>query len=103
MGAEAADGRTHRFTICHRGENDLRAAQFRQLRRRILRLAVNVMPRAELPGQRFLVFPAGNGHRLETHFHRELYAEVTESADPKDRHQVAGPRTAVAEGVECRE
>ncbi len=69
--------------------------------RRILLPTVDVMHRSQLFRERFLIFPARDRHGLETHLGRELDAEMTKTADPEDRDQIARSRAAVAQRIEC--
>ena len=86
------------------GEDDLRAAELLQLARPgRLGLAVDVVRRAELPRERFLVLPAGDGDGAEAHLRGVLHAQVAEAADAEDGDDVAGDRAAVAQGVKRRE
>ena len=71
-----------------------------QFRRRVLRLAINVMMGAQLLGQRLLVPAPGDGHGLKTHLGGELHAQMAESADPQNGHEIARPRPAVPQGIE---
>src|ERR1700674_177800 len=64
---ETAEDRAHCLGICDGGDDDFRAAEFFEFRRRILRLTVDVMDRAEFFRERFFVFPARDRHRLESH------------------------------------
>ena len=76
---------------------------FEQFRRRVLRLAVNVVLRAQFPRQRLLVLPARDADRPETHLRRVLHAEMAEAAEAQHRDHVAGPRVAVAQRVVSRD
>ena len=62
--------------------------------------AVDVMVGAEIDGEFFFVFSAGDGDGFKAHLIGELHAEVAESADAEDRHEIAGARGAVAQRVE---
>ena len=101
--AQASLHRAHCVAVRHRGENDLRAAQLLQFRRRVLRLAVDVVPRSQFPRQRFLVRPARDADGLETHLHRILHAEMTEAAEAQHRDNVAWTRAAVPQRVVSRD
>src|SRR5439155_16447685 len=61
---------------------------------------VDVVGRAQLPGERLLVRPAGDGDGAEAHPGRVLDAEVAQPADAEDGDEVARPRAAVAQRVE---
>ena len=89
MRGEAADGGAHRRAVRDGGEHDLGAAEFRQFGGGVGGLAVDVVGRAELPGERLLVLPAGDGDRAEAHLGGVLNAEVAEPADAEDRDEVA--------------
>lgn len=58
----------------------------------ILCLTVDVLPRAEFPGQRFLVIPSGDGNSFEAHLRGELNAQMAKPSHPEDGDKVAGPR-----------
>src|SRR5262249_7384986 len=63
-------------------------------------LAVDVVRRAELPGERLLVLTPGDRGGAEPHPCRILYAQVAEPAEAEDRDEVARPGAAVAQRVE---
>jgi hypothetical protein len=48
----------------------------------------------------FFIRPARDRHRLEAHLRCKLDPQMAESAQAEHRHQIAGPRAAVAETVE---
>src|SRR5262245_38807237 len=86
----------------HGGEDDLGGAQLRQLRGGVGSLAVDVVRRAELPGERLLVLTPGDRSGAEPHPRRVLHAQVAEPAEAEDRDEVARPGAAVAQRVEGR-
>src|SRR5207237_567582 len=94
---------THRLAAGRRGKNRFRAAECLQRRRRVLRSAVDVMLRTELPRQRLFVRAAGDCSRSESHFRRKLHTEMAKSADAEHGDEIAGPRAAVAQGIESRD
>src|SRR5467141_4172097 len=92
----AIDGQTslycvHGTSVRHRGDDDPGAAQLQEFRGRILRLAVDVLRRAQLFGQRLLVFPSRDGNRLKSHLRRELHAEMAKSAKAENGNEITGP------------
>ncbi len=68
-----------------------------------LNVSVSCVMRPQFPRQGFLVPPARDADRLEPHLHRVLHSEMTETAEAKHRHHVAGPRTAVPKRVVSRD
>ena len=68
----------------------------------ILRLAVDVAPRPELPGQQYLLGPSDRDS-LETHLHDELYTQVAVPADAQQRDQIPGHGAVVTERIERRD
>ena len=100
FGGEAALGRAHRRAVGDGGENDFSTAEFGEFGGGILRLAVNVMHRAKLAGERLLILAARDGDGLEAHFGGVLRAEMAETAEAEDGDEIAGARAAVAQGVE---
>ena len=83
--------------------NGCRAAQFLQRFGRVRRVRVDVMMRAQLGHKIFLIFAAADRDRLESHLIGVLDAEMSESAEPLNSDDIAGHRSAVAEGVERRD
>ena len=71
-----------------------------QLRRGVLRLAVDVDRRAQLAGERLLVLAAGDADRVKAHLRGVLDAEVAEAAQAEHGDDVARPGAAVPQGVE---
>src|SRR5580704_6593416 len=97
---EAARDRLHGSSACDGGDDGLGAAHGLQRLGRIAHFAVDVVVRAKGPRQGLLVAPPIYRHGPESLPGGELYAQVTKSADPKDRHQIARLRAAVPKGVE---
>ena len=82
-------------------EDDARAAELGAARPPTFWVAaVDVVVRAELPGERLLVGAARDRDGAEAHLRGELHAEMAEAADAEDGDQVARPRAAVAQRVE---
>jgi len=76
------------------GEDDLGAAQLRQLCVGVGGLAVDVVRRAELPdASGSLSLPPGDRGGAEPHPRRVLDAQVAEPAEAEDRDEVARPGT----------
>ena len=96
--AQAALHARHGVAAGDRGENDLGAAEFLQFRRRVLRLAVNVMLRAQLSGERFLVFAARNADGFEAHLGGVLHARDgrVRPGRARPRHRPAARRCCAA-------
>jgi hypothetical protein len=69
----------------------------------VLGLGVDVVPGAELAGERLFVLAAGDADGLEAHLGGILDAEVAEAAEAEDGDDVAGLCAAVAQGVEGRD
>src|SRR6202035_524180 len=74
-----------------------------QLLRRSLRGAVDVVMGTEAAGQLLLLAAAGDRGGVEPELARELDAQVTESPNPEDRHEVAAAGPAVSQCVVRRE
>ena len=68
--------------------------------RKVLRLAIDVTPRAELHGQRLFVPPSRNDDGLETHLRSELNGQMTEAPYSQYGDRIPGPRAAVSKRVE---
>ena len=66
----------------------------------ILRLIVDVIVRAQLPGEWLFVFAARDGDGFAAHLRRELYGEMAEAADADHSDQIARPRATVAKTIE---
>src|SRR5262249_26997446 len=86
-----------------RGENHARATELLQFRSGILRLAVDVMMRAEFFRERFLVFAACDADGPKTHPGRVLNSKMSQPTKPQHCNDVAWPRATVAESVERRD
>src|SRR6266849_3074109 len=85
-----APDRGERLAARRGRENHCGPAKCDQFLRWILRLAVEVAPRPERPGQQFLIRPSGDRDSLETHLHGELYTQVAEPADAQHGDQIPG-------------
>ncbi len=88
-----------RLAAGHRRQDCLRAAKFHQLRRHVLRLAVEIDVGAEFARERLLVLAAGDGDSTESHLGGELHTEMAKPADAVDSDKVTGPGAALAQGV----
>ena len=97
MDAETAEHGLHGVGTGDGGEDNLRAAELLQFGRRVLRLVVDVVMRAELPGERLFVCSARDGDGFAAHLRRELNGEMTEAADADHSDQVAGPCASYCE------
>jgi len=53
------------------------------------------MGRAQFFGQRRLVLPARDRHRVEAHLGRVLHSQVTQAAETVHTHHITGPRSTV--------
>src|SRR6266853_6734238 len=98
--AQAAQCRVHRFGVRHGCEDDSSATQLHEFRGHILCLTINVMMRAESPGQRPLVVTSRDGHSLETHLRGKLNTEMTQPSQSEYGNQIIGARAAIAQRVE---
>src|ERR1043166_911003 len=58
------------------------------------------MMRTQFSGQRFFVFPATKRHGFKSHFSRVLNAEMSESADALDGHNITGAGSGIAQRIE---
>ncbi len=76
----------------------LRAAEFLQFLRRVLRGGVDVDVRAELFGERAFVLAAGDGDGAIAGLGGVLDGKVAESADAEDGDGVSGARAASCAG-----
>src|SRR6266508_1353695 len=98
--AETSQYRVHRFAARHSCEDDPCAAELGKFHRGVLRLAIDVTPRAELHGQRLFVPPSRNDDGLETHLRSELNGHMTEAPHSQYGDRLPGPRAAVSKRVE---
>ncbi len=90
----------HGIAAGRRRQDNPGAAQFHELGRGVLCLAVDVDRGAELAGERLLVFATSDSDRVKAHLGGVLNAEVAEAAEPEDGDDVACPRATVAQSVE---
>src|SRR6267142_2543141 len=98
--AEPAEQPRVRLTARGRRQDHRCAAQLLKRLRRVCRLAVDVVVRAEAYRELLLGLPARDGGDAESHVPGVLHGQVPEAADPLYRDQVARARTRVAERVE---
>jgi hypothetical protein len=77
----------------------LRTAEFHQLRRHVLRLAVKIDMGAELPRQLFLVAATCDSDCAKSHLRGKLHAEMAEAADAENGDEITWPRPAFAQCV----
>src|SRR5512132_519975 len=96
---QARDHRTHRLAAGHGRQDRLCTAEPHQLRRYVLRLAVEIDMGAELPGQLFLITATGDSDCAKSHLRGELHTEMAEAADAENGHEIAWPRPAFAQCV----
>ena len=73
---------------------------FMQFGRGILRFIVDVILRAQLPGQWLFVLAARDGNGFAAHLRGELYREMAQPADADHGDQIARPRAAIAKTIE---
>ena len=85
--------------VGQRGENHARAAELLQFGGKVVRGAVDVDVRAELLGERGLVFAARDGHGAIAGLGGELHGQVAEAADAEDGDQ--SRRAALRCGAGC--
>src|ERR1700730_6730295 len=100
IGGEPWQHGLHRVGIRYRCDHSLGTAKLGQRLCRILRLAIDIIDRTQLPGQRFLVLATGDGNCFESHLRRELYSKMAKPADSKHRDDVAAARSTVTERIE---
>src|SRR5207249_10180326 len=93
---ESTDRRSHGVRARRRRQNDFGTAEPLESFRDIAGLAVDVIMSAELPSQRFLIFPASDRDRAEAHLRRELHTEMSKPANPEDRDGFSRAGAAVA-------
>ncbi len=87
---QSIDQGRDRLRIGCGGQNDVRATQGLQSAAAGCQLGVDVIVRAQLLGQRFLVAATADRNRAKTHLTRVLNAQVTQAADALHRHQISG-------------
>ena len=83
-----------------RGQDDFRTAACDERGGRVFSTCIHIVTGAQLEGESALVSTACDRHGFESHSAGELYGEVSKTADPLDRNQIARLRRAVAQGVE---
>ncbi len=98
--AQAVDGGGHRVGVGDGGQDHLGAAERLEGFGDAPGGAVDVVVRAELVRQGFLLRAAGDGDRTEAHGVGELDAQVAEAAHAEDRDGVARAGGGMAQGVE---
>ncbi len=69
----------------------------------ILRVTVDIVCRAQPPGQRLLVRSSGDRNGPEPHLRGKLNAQMAEPPDPQNGDDVPGHRAAVPERIERRD